>query len=72
MEVQLYTSNISASVAIDGQDGKELQLDKIGLPVRVSLTCCRKITKTEHASLFKNTQQQSILVFYFAHTFDSR
>ena len=29
---------------------------KIGLTVRVSLTCCRKITKTEHASLFKNTQ----------------
>ena len=56
MEVQLYTSNISASVAIDGQGGKELQLDKIGLTVRVSLTCCRKITKTEHASLFKNTQ----------------
>ena len=45
MEVQLYTSNISVSVAIDGQDGKELQLDKIGLTFRVSLTCCRKITK---------------------------
>ena len=56
MELQLYTPNISASVAIDGQGGKELQLDKIGLTVRVRLTCCRKITKTEHASLFKNTQ----------------
>ena len=56
MGVQLYTSNISASVAIDGQGGKELQLDKIGLTVRVSLKCCRQITKTEHASLFKNTK----------------
>ena len=44
-EVQLYTSNISASVAIDSQDGKELQIEKLGQLFELASPAVEKLPK---------------------------
>ena len=41
----MYTSNISASVAIDSQDGKELQIEKLGQLFELASPAVEKLPK---------------------------